>query len=268
MYIHVEPQFKNWIAFGSFLCLMIEHSKDRDNIIDNIITMRTTLSALLQLYLACCSAWQQTPLTRGVSLAWLQQRREECSDAQTLGHPIQSPFADQQLPRRGRRDFLLGVTAAATTSSMFVASGSAAANDKQQQLVKLEWYDKEIGHFPVAVNGINRSDNVAVAKEDDNDVVLTYNNEKSAKRILVYQKTGSSKESRLIQAQSEKVAIARTLDIGERLDIQLSNSLKKKSTRVLQTSTRQPPNAGGSVYYEFDVATEDNLYYLSVKRDT
>ena len=155
-------------------------------------------------------------------------------------------------------------------------------------MVKIIWQDKAIGGFPVAIDGVDQTVGKSTTTNEPASVsaeimyelpekwTVENNNNRICNRILVFQKTGTTSKDSLEKAAASGKGelLARALDIGNRLDERLSESLKRSRIVDFRTISKGSGSAFGGqqqqqVYYEFDVVgsdegsrTADPYYYL------
>lgn len=123
-----------------------------------------------------------------------------------------------------------------------------------------QWDDKPKGGFPVLINGATSQVDGAFVRLSYDDRLLLPTKDK----IVVYQRTGSADEKRLIIA--DQLGIPRTLDIGDRIGASLSDM---KTSRVIATAgggANRVYQVGGQNYYTFDLESTtlpDTCYLVS-----
>ena len=137
-----------------------------------------------------------------------------------------------------------------------VANGKGAKGGGGQSVV-LNWGDKPIGRFPVAIDGVS---NVP----SGNAVRISYttprvpNNLSIPPKIIIYQRTGTADERSLAQVVSksgEGRAVARALDIGNRIG-EASEVLEGIKTSTPLSSSKRSINQDerdDCRYYDFEL---------------
>jgi len=93
---------------------------------------------------------------------------------------------------------------------------------------------------------------------DKNTYVDDRTGQKSCHRIIIYQKTGTSRTDRLEKAP--ELGVARALDIGDRMGMNLKANVNRSKITSSQSVVKGPQ---GQTFFEYDVRSADVTFLFS-----
>lgn len=213
-------------------------------------------------------------LESGGATTMIGRRRFRAGSREQQPHFGGPSCAAARLQYYSRRDYLAATTVAVATAFLPPAAAKAAStnNNNDMDLVELYWNVKDIGGFPVAINGVSNENAAfvnALSSSSPSDappppvpaVRIQYQTPNAIadcyQRVTVYQKTGTARMDTLQRAVDGTIPLARALDIGNRIGEGLKENLRHADLTRAQAIVRTNEN-DNNLYFEYDMVVPRN----------